>query len=83
MEEQKGQSFTSFIFQGLFKGKSVNTPGFLVAALLNEEVLAFSEGMKRKYIYASADKLLAKIAKAKPRKTVKKAAAKSAKKPSK
>jgi hypothetical protein len=83
LEEQKGQSFTSFIFQGLFKGKSVNTPGFLVAVLLNEEVLTFSEGMKRKYIYVSADKLLAKIHEAKPRKTVKKVARKTARKSSK
>jgi len=80
LEEQKGQPFTSFIFQGLFKGKSVNTPGFLVAVLLNEEVLAFSEGKKRKYVYVSADKLLTKIHEAKPRK---KAARKTARKASK
>ena len=45
LEKQGGASFTSFAFQELFKGKSVNTPGFLVAALLNE---AFSPWRKTK-----------------------------------
>jgi hypothetical protein len=83
LEKQSGASFTSFAFQELFKGKSVNTPGFLVAALLNEGVLTLEQDKKRKYQYVSADKLLAKIDKAKPRKTVKKAAARTARKPAK
>ena len=78
LEKQGGASFTSFAFQELFKGKSVNTPGFLVAALLNEGVLTLEENKKRKYLYVSADKLLAKIDKAQPRKAVKKAAQKPA-----
>ena len=78
LEKQGGASFTSFAFQELFKGKSVNTPGFLVAALLNEGVLALEENKKRKYLYVSADKLLAKIDKAQPRKVAKKAAPKPA-----
>ncbi len=76
LEKQGGASFTSFVFQELFNGKSVNTPGFLVAALLNEGVLALEENKKRKYLYVSVDKLYAKIDKAKPRKTVKKIARK-------
>jgi hypothetical protein len=78
LEKQAGSSFTSFVFESLFKGKSVNTPGFLVAALLNEGVLSLEEGKKRKYLYVSAVKLLATIDKAKPRKTIKKAARKPA-----
>jgi hypothetical protein len=78
LEKQADSSFTSFVFESLFKGKSVNTPGFLVAALLNEGFLSLEEGKKRKYLYASAVKLLATIDKAKPRKTVKKVARKLA-----
>ena len=79
LEKQGGESFTSFVFESLFSGRSVNTPGFLVATLLNEGVLALEEGKKRKYVYVSADKLLGKIDKAKPRKVVKKAARKPSK----
>jgi hypothetical protein len=78
LEQQGGNSFTSFVFDPLFKGKSVNTPAFLVAALLNEKVVAFDQGKKRKYVFVSAEKLLAKIDKASPRKTVKKAVKKTA-----
>jgi hypothetical protein len=78
LEQQKGASFTSFVFQPLFKGKSVNTPGFLVAILLAEKIIALEPGKQRKYVYVSADKLLANIENSKPRKAVKKAAAKAA-----
>lgn len=80
LEKQCGESFTSFAFDPLFKGKSVNTPAFLVAALLNEKVVAFDQGKKRKYIFVSAAKVLAKIEKGKPRKTAKKAVKKVVKK---
>ncbi len=83
LEQQSGESFTSFVFESLFSGKSVNTPGFLVAVLLDQGVLTLAEGKKRKYVYVSDDKLHAKVDKAKPRKTVKKAARKTARKPSK
>jgi hypothetical protein len=83
LEKQAGDSFTSFVFEELFSGKSVNTPGFLVAALLHQCVLSLDVGKKRKYVYVSADKLLTKINEAKPRKTVKKAARKASRKPSK
>ncbi len=65
LEKRAGGSFTSFVFESLFSGKSVNTPGFLVAALLNEGLVSLEEGKKRKYLYASAVKLLATIDKAK------------------
>jgi hypothetical protein len=83
LEKQAGASFTSFVFEELFSGKSVNTPGFLVAALLHQGVLSLEVGKKRKYVYVSADKINAKIHEAKPRRTVKKSARKTARKPSK
>jgi hypothetical protein len=83
LEKQAGDSFTSFVFEELFSGKSVNTPGFLVAALLHQGLLSLDVGKKRKYVYVSADKLLTKINEAKPRKTVKKTARKSTSKSSK
>ena len=83
LEKLKDSSFTSLAFESLFHGKSVNTPAFLAAALLNEKVLAFEAGKKRKYVYQTADHLLAKIDNAKPRKIVKKAARKTTSKPSK
>jgi hypothetical protein len=83
LEKQAGDSFTSFVFEELFSGKSVNTPGFLVAALLHQGVLSLDVGKKRKYVYVSADKLLTKINEAKPRKTVKKATRKTTIKSSK
>lgn len=79
LEKQAGESFTSFVLEPLFTGKSVNTPGFLVAILLNEGLLALEEGKKQKYVYDSADGLLAKSQNAKPRKTAKKAASKTPK----
>ena len=83
LEKQAGAAFTSFVFDDLFSGKSVNTPGFLVAVLLDQGVLTLAEGKKRKYVYVSDDKLHAKVDKAKPRKSAKKAAAKTTRKPSK
>ena len=69
-----GNSFTSFLFHDLFEGRSSNSGGFLNAILLNEKVVRLEEGKKRKYVFNSASALLAKIDKAKARKTVKKAA---------
>jgi hypothetical protein len=83
LEKQGGESFTSYVFESLFKGKSVNTPGFLVGALLSEGLLALEEGKKRKYVYDSAGKILIKSHEAKPRKPAKSAARKAAKKPAK
>ncbi len=81
LEGQKGGSFTSRAFEPLFNGKSVNTPGFLVAALLKDKVVVQEEGKTRKYIYVSADAVLAKIAGAKPRrKAAKKLVKKAVKK---
>ena len=72
-------SFTSFLFSGLYRGLSVNTPGFLVAALLNEKVLVLEKGKQRKYLFSSAAALLAKIDKANTAKAAKKTDGKSSK----
>ena len=74
-----GNSFTSFLFHDLFEGRSSNSAGFLNAILLNEKVVRLEEGKKRKYVFNSPSALLARINKAKPRRTVKKAARKPAK----
>ena len=80
LQQQGIESFTGYVFKDLFSGKSVNSHGFISACLIAEGILDFAEGKKRKLVYTGAD---LKIDKAKPRKTVKKAAAKAAKKPSK
>ena len=59
-----GEHITSINLIPLFKGKSVNTPGYLLAALLKEGLLApFEEGKKRQYVFSGTDKFLAKVAK--------------------
>lgn len=54
---------TSIDLFPLFKGKSVNTPGYLLAVLLNEGLLNSIEDKKRKYQFVGAEKLLAKLEK--------------------
>ena len=77
LEKQGESSFTSFILQPLFKGQSVNTPAFLVAALLNEKVLRYEKNKVRKYVFDSSAAFLSKIDKLKPVKTSKKSTKKS------
>ena len=43
----EGQPLTSFLLQPLVKGKSVNTPAFLMAALTHERLLRVLKGKKR------------------------------------
>ena len=81
--ESRGGSFSSTALEPLFSGKSVNTPGFLVAVLLKEKVLELEPGKSRKYLYKSAAGILAKVNQGKPRKTIKKAARKTTRKPPK
>jgi len=52
---------TSYILFPLFKGKSVNTPSFLVAALLQEEVLSQCPGKSQHYVFFGTEKLLITI----------------------
>ena len=78
--KHQSNSFTSYVFKDLFNGKSVNSHGFISVCLIAEGILAFEEGKKRKLVYTGKGLTLDK---AKSRKTVKKAAAKPARKPSK
>ena len=78
LEGREGTSLTSTALEPLFSGKSVNTPGFLVAVLLKEKVLELEPGKSRKYLYKSAVGILGKIEKGKPRKVAKKPAIKRA-----
>jgi hypothetical protein len=43
----EGSPITSFLLQPLFKGKSVNSPAFMVAALTQEKLLRVLKGKKR------------------------------------
>ena len=48
-EQQEGTPVTSFLLQPLFKGRSVNTPAFLLAALAHEKLLRPMKGKKRSH----------------------------------
>jgi hypothetical protein len=43
----KGDPLTSFLLSGLFKGRSSNSPAFLMAALTNERLVRVLKGKKR------------------------------------
>ena len=73
LKRQGTDSFTGYVFKDLFNGKSVNSHGFIAACLVAEGILAFAEGKKRKLVYTGKG---LSTSKAKPSKTVKKAAAK-------
>jgi hypothetical protein len=70
----QGQPLTSFLLQPLFRGRSSNSPGFMMAALMNERILRVLKGKKRGHEFldpegftARMDKLVS--AKAKPKVT--------------
>jgi hypothetical protein len=70
----KGQPLTSFLLQPLFRGRSSNSPGFMMAALMNERILRVLKGKKRGHEFldpegftARMDKLVS--AKSKPKVT--------------
>jgi hypothetical protein len=46
-EAPEGQPLTSFLLQPLFKGRSVNSPAFHMAALSQEKLLRVLKGKKR------------------------------------
>jgi len=52
---------TSHALFSLFKGKSVNTPSFLLAALLQEGILSPCPGKNQHYIFSGTEKLLKTI----------------------
>lgn len=51
----KDRPITSLYLSPLFKKKSVNTPGFLLVALVSEKLLSPLEGKKRHFAYTGAD----------------------------
>ena len=62
-EHPEGTPVTSFILQPLFHGKSVNTPAFLLAALVHERLLYPMKGKKRGLEVVEPDEFTAKVEK--------------------
>ncbi len=62
-EVPNGQPITSFVLQPLFRGKSVNTPAFLVAALANEKLLQLLKGKKRGHLVMDPEDFTARMEK--------------------
>ena len=61
--EKATDPLTSLVLYPLFKGKSVNTPSFLLAALVNEKVLQTARGKKRHHTCLDLDAYEAKLEK--------------------
>ncbi len=57
----KGQPLTSFLLQPLVKGKSVNTPAFLMAALTHERLLRVLKGKTRGHEFLDPEGFTAKM----------------------
>ena len=74
-EQLEGTPVTSFLLQPLFRGKSVNTPAFLLAALAHEKLLRPMKGKKRNHEPVDPEEFTAMVEKmtaSKPKGTVKK-----------
>ena len=54
---------TSYVLQPLFRGKSVNTPAFLLAALANEKLLRPLKGKKRGLEILDPEQFLSRVEK--------------------
>jgi hypothetical protein len=68
-----GKPVTAFVLDPLFKGRSVNTPGFLLAVLVHEKLLIPMQGKKRSHEPVSPDEFRERVrqlvsGKGKPRK---------------
>lgn len=57
----KSDAITSFALMPLFKGKSINTPSFLFAALMNEGLVKDSATVKRCYECTDGKKFFAQV----------------------
>ena len=57
------EPLTAFMIQGLFLGKSVNTPAFLMAALVHERWLRVLKGKKRGMEILDTPRFMAKMTK--------------------
>ena len=86
LEEQPAVTpVTSFLLQPLFKGRSVNTPAFLLSALAHEKLLRPLKGKKRSHepaedFTAMVEKLTASKPKGAVRKTTKRVTKKAPRK---
>jgi hypothetical protein len=58
---KSGGAFTSFALYPLLKGKSNNTPAFIIAALLEESVIHRSTSLKRCYDLSSSNIFMDRI----------------------
>lgn len=58
-----GQAITSYLLDPLFKGKSVNTPAFLLAVLAQEKLVRPIRGKKREHEIMGASGFIAKVEK--------------------
>ena len=56
-----GKPVTSLVLDPLFQGRSVNTPGFLLAVLVQEKLLVPMEGKKRSHEAVSAEEFLDRV----------------------
>jgi hypothetical protein len=84
-KRRKGSPVTAYLLQPLFKGKSVNTPAFLLAALANEKLVRALKGKKREHeildpagFISKVEKLIASGVVVKVKTPVRKTAAKTA-----
>lgn len=59
----KGTTITSFLLQPLFKGKSVNTPAFLAAVLVQEKLLRPLANKQRHFELTDHTEFMAKVEK--------------------
>ena len=57
----KGSPLTSFLLEPLFKGKSVNTPAFIMAALTQERILCVLKGKKRGHEFLDPEGFTARM----------------------
>jgi hypothetical protein len=58
-----GKAITSILLHPLFKGKSANTPGFMLAVLLHEKVIRSMQGKLRRHELMDTSVFTAKVEK--------------------
>lgn len=54
-------SLTCFSFVAVFKGKSTNTPGFMLAVLKQEGMVIPSTDVQRRYVMSAPDSFMAEV----------------------
>jgi hypothetical protein len=58
----KGKGITSMLLSPLFRGKSANTPGFLLAVLVHERILRPMPGKLRRHEFVDTSAFTEKVA---------------------